>query len=124
MELLHYIMIASDLVLRKKNKKNKKKKNEGIFPLGISSVNVTESAVWPNQQDLVTFTKEIFNGKLHFLCSGCRKLCSVLNRSHKPCVILQSIVTYPEPRQTSTTEYFYENSQNLHCRYFTLFCIQ
>ena len=70
MELLHYIMIASDFVLRKKNKKNKKKKNEGIFPLGISSVNVTESAVWANQQDLVTFTKEIFNGKLHFLCSG------------------------------------------------------
>ena len=27
----------------------------------------------PNSQfpaDLVTFTKEIFNGKLHFLCSG------------------------------------------------------
>ena len=70
MELLHYIMIASDFVLRKKKKINKKKKNEGIFPLGISSVNVTESAVWPNQQDLVTFTKEIFNGKLHFLCSG------------------------------------------------------
>ena len=29
--------------------------------------------MWPNQQfpvDLVTFTEEIFNGKLHFLCSG------------------------------------------------------
>ena len=28
--------------------------------------------MWPNQQfpaDLVTFTKEIFNGKLHFLCN-------------------------------------------------------
>ena len=28
--------------------------------------------MWPNPQfpaDLVTFTKEIFNGKLHFLCS-------------------------------------------------------
>ena len=29
--------------------------------------------MWPNLQktaDLVTFTEEIFNGKLHFLCSG------------------------------------------------------
>ena len=28
--------------------------------------------MWPNPQetaDLVTFTEEIFNGKLHFLCS-------------------------------------------------------
>ena len=28
--------------------------------------------MWPNLQeiaDLVTFTKEIYNGKLHFLCS-------------------------------------------------------
>ena len=30
MELLHYIMIASDFVLRKKNKKNKKKKMKGF----------------------------------------------------------------------------------------------
>ena len=37
------------------------------FPLRISSVKM-----WPNPQfhvDLVTFTEEIFNGKLHFLCS-------------------------------------------------------
>ena len=34
------------------------------FPLGISSVNVTKSAA-----DLVTFTREILNRKLHFLCS-------------------------------------------------------
>ena len=29
--------------------------------------------MWPNPQetvDLVTFTEEIFNGKLHFLCSN------------------------------------------------------
>ena len=30
MELLHYIMIASDFVLRKKNKKIKKKKMKGF----------------------------------------------------------------------------------------------
>ena len=24
--------------------------------------------------DLVTFTEEILNGKLHFLCSGCSKI--------------------------------------------------
>ena len=34
------------------------------FPLRISSVNVTKSAT----TDLVTFTEEILNGKLHFLC--------------------------------------------------------
>ena len=34
------------------------------FPLRISSVNLTESAVsW----DFVTVTEEILNGKLHFL---------------------------------------------------------
>ena len=30
--------------------------------------------MWPNPQypsDLLTFAEEIFNGKLHFLCSGC-----------------------------------------------------
>ena len=37
------------------------------FPLRISSVNVTKSA--GNGQDLVTFTEEIRNGKLYFLCS-------------------------------------------------------
>ena len=35
------------------------------FPLRISSVNVTKS--FPAY--LITFTKEILNGKLHFLCS-------------------------------------------------------
>ena len=36
------------------------------FSLRISSVNVTKSAVFCG---LVTFTEEIFNEKLHFLCS-------------------------------------------------------
>ena len=36
------------------------------FPLKSSSVNVTKS---PFTADLVTFTEDIFNGKLHFLCS-------------------------------------------------------
>ena len=39
--------------------------------------------MWPNRQetvDLVTFTEEILNGKLHFLCSAC---CDLLNR-HAP----------------------------------------
>ena len=35
------------------------------FPLQTSSVNVTKSAV--------TFTEEICNEKLHFLCSNCHK---------------------------------------------------
>ena len=37
---------------------------EGSFPLRISRINVTKTAV-----DLVTFTEEILNGKLHFFCS-------------------------------------------------------
>ena len=37
------------------------------FPLWISSVNVIKSA---GTADLVTFTEEILNGKLHFLCSA------------------------------------------------------
>ena len=36
------------------------------FPLRISSVNVTEPQ---ETADLITFTEEILNGKLHFLCS-------------------------------------------------------
>ena len=36
------------------------------FPLRISSVNVTKSAV---SSGFVTFTEAILNGKLHFLCS-------------------------------------------------------
>ena len=36
------------------------------FPLRIYSVNVTKSTV---SCGLVTFTEEIFNRKLHFLCS-------------------------------------------------------
>ena len=36
-----------------------------IFPLRISSVNVIKSAV---PGDLVTFTEEILNRKVHFLC--------------------------------------------------------
>ena len=33
--------------------------------------------MWPNPQetgDLVTFTKEILNKKLHFLCSACAEI--------------------------------------------------
>ena len=45
------------------------------FQLRISSVNVTKSVVscrfGYKIADLVTFTEEIFNGKLHFLCSAC-----------------------------------------------------
>ena len=36
------------------------------FPLRISSVNMTKSTVFC---DLVTFTEEILNGKLHLLCN-------------------------------------------------------
>ena len=42
------------------------------FPFRISSVNVNNPQ---ETADLVTFTEEILNGKLHFLCSV-RRLCS------------------------------------------------
>ena len=40
--------------------------------------------MWPNPQDtadLATFTKEIFNGKLHFLCSGVSRITGITNVS-------------------------------------------
>ena len=41
--------------------------------------------MWPNPQenaDLVTFTEEILNGKLHFLCSlRCALCCPIVNRN-------------------------------------------
>ena len=40
-----------------------------IFPLKISSVNVTKSAVSSVSCGFVTFIKKIRNRKLHFLCS-------------------------------------------------------
>ena len=45
--------------------------------------------IWPNPHypaDLVTFTEEIFNGKLHFLCSAITRLC-------KGSVILSLLLT-------------------------------
>ena len=47
------------------------------FPLRISSVNMTKSA----DADLVTFTEEIFNVKLHFLCSVHVTLSSNIRKS-------------------------------------------
>ena len=43
--------------------------------------------MWPNQQfpaDLITFTEEILNGKLHFLYSGRGGLNSVIGIFHDP----------------------------------------
>ena len=42
---------------------------ERSFSLRISSANVTKSA---GNFGLVTFIEEMFNGKLHFLCSDVR----------------------------------------------------
>ena len=49
-----------------------------LFPLKISSVNVTKSQ---ETADLVTFTEEIFSEKLHFLRSenSIRCTCSLPN---------------------------------------------
>ena len=44
------------------------------FPFWTSSINVTKSAV---PVDLVTFTEEIGNGKLHFLCSEKQVACAL-----------------------------------------------
>ena len=47
----------------KKMEPNQSLHKKWNFPLKISSVNVQETA------DLITFTEELLNGKLHFLCS-------------------------------------------------------
>ena len=52
------------------------------FPLRISAVSVTKPQFPP---DVVTFTEEILNGKLHFLCSGSRRVLSLKNSS-KPMI--------------------------------------
>ena len=44
------------------------------FPFWTSSINVTKSAV---PVDLATFTEEIGNGKLHFLCSEKQVACAL-----------------------------------------------
>ena len=41
---------------------------EWSFPLSIFSVNMNKNP--QETPDLVTFTEEILNGKLHVLCSG------------------------------------------------------
>ena len=43
--------------------------DKNCFPLRISSANVTKSAP-QSPADLVTFTEEILNEKLRFVCSG------------------------------------------------------
>ena len=46
------------------------------FPLRISSVNVAKPHL---TEDLVTFTEEILNGKVHFLCNETHALVPFLN---------------------------------------------
>ena len=46
------------------------------FPLRISSANVAKPHL---TEDLVTFTEEILNGKVHFLCNETRALVPFLN---------------------------------------------
>ena len=76
------------------------------FPLTISSVNVTKSAEKP--ADLVTFTEEILNGKLRFLCCvlvvlltqqinvACIYFFSLTLLSKKFCLLLMEMVTSNE----------------------------
>ena len=58
-------------------KRNLNKYLNKSFPLRISLVNVNKSAV---SCGLFTFTKEIFNGKLYFLCSV---ECEIKNSSYE-----------------------------------------
>ena len=47
--------------------------------------------MWPNPQetaDLVTFTEEILNGKLHFLCSV---ICNNSNNNRKKTMLTNSL---------------------------------
>ena len=57
------------------------------FPLRISSVNVTKSQFLA---DLVTFTEEIHDGKLHYLCSDISVSCKY-KTSEKPLLVSSNI---------------------------------
>ena len=59
------------------------------FPLRISSVTVTKSA--GNYAYLITFTEEILNGKLHFLCSDTCKNNVFDNSFFSQCLLSMSI---------------------------------
>ena len=63
----YYAVNYADLLISPNLKKTLTLHKKWSFPLRISSVNVTKSA--QKTADLVTFTGEILNGKLHFLCS-------------------------------------------------------
>ena len=75
--------------------------------------------MWLNPQetaDFVTFTGEILNGKLHFLCSACTQ-CLFYYSEQITCYVHKRIITkdtkleaYLEPIRTSTMELFYEKS--------------
>ena len=56
-------MIMFPIYVKKRVQTLHKKRS---FPLRIFSVNATKST---GNANLVTFTEEILNGKLHFLCS-------------------------------------------------------
>ena len=51
------------------------------FPLWIPLVSITKYKCYPFPANLVTLTKEILNGKLHFLCSATNN-CFCLSHIH------------------------------------------
>ena len=97
--------------------------------------------MWPNPQfpaDLVTFTEEIINGKLHFLCSAKRPMNQfgknglTIEKFHKHARSSKAhykAESYERPSKRSMMERFCENSYqvlaanslllNLHHRCFT-----
>ena len=68
-----------------------------IFPLRISSVNVTKSAVnW----GMATFTEEIFNGKLHFLCAASCRFLKLIRWAPLPHILFIGCICCPKTDKT------------------------
>ena len=62
--------------------------------------------MWPNPQfpaDLVTFTEEILNGKLNFLCSGTFEI-GVSNKQHRKTI---------SPYNFDLNKFFYRSILNV-----------
>ena len=80
------------------------------FPLRISSVNINQIRSFPLIY-LVTVTKEIINGKLHFLCSDLIK--NIFRQSFLPTKLGNSGSTEVDTEKYSQENVFWKYTANL-----------
>ena len=89
---------------------------EWSLSLRIFSVNETKSAVmWPYLQfpaDLVTFTQEIFSGKLHFWCSECKTDRELFRGVFRTCQTSKIECSAKIGNSSKTVNYFHKTLQH------------